>query len=385
MHGSEISAAEALHLLELAEMTVRAQNLPEMAETFLRSLVRLMQTPAAILYLEDPHLPANSFFQTGLWSEVVPRVRSQCAAQFHPDPGKTNLQPVPVPLNPAMDAHLSLFPLHGPKKVMGLLGLVMPEPGPAFNRVLVDKAIPLLTYPLDHIIKRMDYERQISSLNTYLNVSSMIAQALDLRDVLEAVLYFCMEAVSAEAASVLLLDYEKRNFRFYSAEGPTKPVLLTASFPADQGLAGHVLQTQQSEIINDVQNDPRFYGKFDADSGFCTRNMIVIPLTAGGEKIGVLEVLNKVGDEPFYEEERLMLHNIAAEIAFAIRNGKLFEVVVKSYCKQRQGLNTCQGCKRPLGYWTPCVKYREAGIEVDFWGEEAQGPQSLPASPNPHP
>ena len=118
---------------------------------------------------------------------------------------------------------------------------------------------------------------------------------------LEAVLYFCMEAVSAEAASVLLLDYEKQNFRFYSAEGPTKPVLLTASFPADQGLAGSVLQTQQSEIINDVQHDPRFYGKFDGDSGFCTRNMIVMPLSAGEEKIGVLEVLNKVGGEPFYE------------------------------------------------------------------------------------
>ena len=42
----------------------------------------------------------------------------------------------------------------------------------------------------------------------------------------------------------------------------------------------------------------------------------------------------------------------------------MFEVVVKSYCKQRQGLNTCKGCKRPLGSWTPCVKYREASIEV---------------------
>jgi Nif-specific regulatory protein len=192
----------------------------------------------------------------------------------------------------------------------------------------------------------------------------MIAQALDLRDALEAVLYFSMEAVSAEAASVLLLDYEKENFRFYSAEGPTKPVLETATFPADQGLAGHVLQTQQSVVINDVQNDPRFYGKFDTESGFHTRNMIIIPLTAGEEKIGVLEVINKVGGEPFYEEERLFLHNIAEEIAFAIRNGKMFEVVVKSYCKQRQGLNTCKGCKRPLGSWTPCVKYREASIEV---------------------
>ena len=162
-------------------------------------------------------------------------VRRQCAAQFHADPGKANLQPVPVPLSPSADAHLSLFPLHGPKKVLGLLGLVMPEQEPDSTRVLVDKAIPLLTYPLHQIIDRLDYEKQISNLNIYLNVSSMIAQALDLRDALEAVLYFCMEAVSAEAASVLLLDYEKQNFRFYSAEGPTKPVLLTATFPRRPG------------------------------------------------------------------------------------------------------------------------------------------------------
>jgi hypothetical protein len=33
---------------------------------------------------------------------------------------------------------------------------------------------------------------------------------------------------------------------------------------------------------------------------------------------------------------------------------------VKSYCKQRQGFHSCEGCQRPLGSWTPCVKYRQA-------------------------
>ena len=295
MQTSEISAAEALSLLNLAETASRAQGLPDLAESFLHGLERLVQTPAAVLYLEDPALAGQTFFQTGLPPETVPMVRRQCAAQFHAEPGKADLQPVPIPLSHAAEAHLSLSPLHGPKKVPGLLGVVWPEHGSDATRVLVDKAIPLLAYPLRQIIDRLDYERRISDLNIYLNVSSMIAQALDLRDVLEAVLYFCMEAVSAEAASVLLLDYEKQNFRFYSAEGPTKPVLMTASFPANLGLAGHVLETQQSEIINDVQHHPRFYGKFDGESGFCTRNMIVMPLTAGEEKIGVLEVLDKVG------------------------------------------------------------------------------------------
>jgi hypothetical protein len=364
MPDPEISASEALHLLDLAEGVFQAHGLSGLAESFLHSLARLILSPAAMLYLEDPHLPPQTFFQMGLPPEAVSTVINRCAAQFHAERSKANLQPLPVPLSGEALSRLSLFSLDDAAKAMGLLGLVLPEPEPDAARFLVHKAITLLIHPLRQAIDRLDYEKQISNLNIYMNVSSMIAQALDLRDILEGVLYFCMEALSAEAASVLLLDYEKQNFRFYSAEGPTKPVLLTASFPADQGLAGAVLQSQQSEVINDVQNDPRFYGKFDADSGFQTRNMIVIPLTAGDEKIGVLEVLNKVEGEPFYQEELLMLHSIAEEIAFAIRNAKMFEVVVKSYCKQRQGQNSCKGCKRPLGSWTPCVKYREASIEV---------------------
>jgi sigma-B regulation protein RsbU (phosphoserine phosphatase) len=135
-----------------------------------------------------------------------------------------------------------------------------------------------------------------------------------------------------------------------------------ATFPADKGLAGSVLKTGQAEVINDVQNDPRFYEKIDVDFGFPTRNMIAIPLVAGEEQVGVLEVLNKAEDGSFTEEECLQLLSISEEIAFAIRNAMVFEYVVNSYCKQRQGQNSCEGCERPLGSWTPCVKYREAII-----------------------
>jgi GAF domain-containing protein len=51
--------------------------------------------------------------------------------------------------------------------------------------------------------------------------------------------------------------------------------------------------------------------------------MVVIPLMAGEEKIGVLEVMNRMGEEPFCEAERLLLYNFAEEIAFAIRNAKI--------------------------------------------------------------
>jgi hypothetical protein len=118
--------------------------------------------------------------------------------------------------------------------------------------------------------------------------------------------------------------------------------------------------SRQSEIINNVQGDPRFYRDIDSESGFITRNMIVLPLVAGEEPVGVLEVINKEGGKKFTEKEQLLLCSIADEIAYAIRNARVFDYVVGTYCKQRQGQTSCKGCRRPLGSWTPCVKYQES-------------------------
>ncbi len=205
--------------------------------------------------------------------------------------------------------------------------------------------------------------KQTRYLNTYLTVSSMVAQCLDTHELMEAVLNLVMETVSSEESSVLLLDEDQTNFRFFSVEGPAKPVLESVTFPADKGIAGFILQTQCSEVINEVQQDPRFFAEIDSKYGFVTRNMIAIPLTAGEEKIGVMEVLNKSGGAAFTDEERLLLDSIAEEIAFAIRNARIFEYVINSYCKRRQGEMSCKGCRRPLRSWTPCVQYLEKSSE----------------------
>jgi GAF domain-containing protein len=156
-----------------------------------------------------------------------------------------------------------------------------------------------------------------------------------------------------------LLDEDKHNFLFYQAEGPAKPVLDAITFPTHKGIAGSVYQTQTPEILNDVPSDPRFFGDIDSETGFRTREMIALPLTAGEERVGVLEVINKTDQSGFTPDELMLLLSIADEIAFAIRNARIFDYVVDSYCLQRQGMATCRGCRRPLGSWTPCVKYRQ--------------------------
>jgi hypothetical protein len=276
---------ESLLLLDLAEKMVRAGDLRGLTETFLQGIAALSAASATILFLNKTTLPVKTFFQVGLAPEATPMVTCLCEERLPQCPPSCAPPPEALAIPPYGQAWLYLYPVPRGEVTVGLLGVLQKSPSTT-NSSLIQRGLSFFACALNKHLDELEHLRQIKNLNTYLNISSLIAQALDLKDALEAVLYFCMESFGVEAASVLLLDYEKKHFRFYSAEGPAKPVLLMASFPADHGLAGAVLATQQAEVINDVQNDPRFFKKIDQESGFVTRNMMAVPLTAGEEKIG---------------------------------------------------------------------------------------------------
>ena len=121
---------------------------------------------------------------------------------------------------------------------------MLPGPEKLPRQIFMQEITGLLAYCLSQFLDRLAYDKKIAHLKTYLAVSSKVAQTLNLREVIEAVLYSSIAAVAAESASVLLLDAEKKNFRFYGVEGPAKPVLLDVTFPVDQGLAGYVFQSR---------------------------------------------------------------------------------------------------------------------------------------------
>ena len=80
-------------------------------------------------------------------------------------------------------------------------------------------------------------ERKLLHLNTYLTVGSMLAKSIDLAELLEVALFCNMEAVTAEAASILLSDDAKDSFQFYRVGGQAKPLLGGTSFPVTEGVA----------------------------------------------------------------------------------------------------------------------------------------------------
>ena len=196
--------------------------------------------------------------------------------------------------------------------------------------MLMRKITGLLTYFIDHFLDRLACNQKIAHLKTYLAVSSKIAQTLNLREVIEAVLYSSIAAVAAEAASVLLLDSEKKNFRFYGWRDLPSRSCWMSPFPLIRDWRVMSFKRKNPPSSTMCSTTPGFMASSIRSRVFRRKTWWPFPWWPGTEKVGVLEVLNKAGGEPFYEDDRLLLESIAEEIAFAIRNARV--------CEEKQGL-----------------------------------------------
>jgi hypothetical protein len=190
---------------------------------------------------------------------------------------------------------------------------------------------PLISNLLDNAISHEEKSKKISMLNLYQTVSSSLAYVGDLHELLNTIMSIVTSELLCEEGSVLMFDEENNEFEFFTAVGETGKDLEKVRFPADKGIAGRALREREPLVVNDVASSPDFYGAIDEEHDFKTKSILAIPL----------------------------LSAIADEVALAVKNARLFDYVVDSYCKIRQGLSSCKGCMRPLKSWTPCVRYLE--------------------------
>ena len=60
-------------------------------------------------------------------------------------------------------------------------------------------------------------------------------------------------------------------------------------------------------VVRDVRTDPRFSSRIDEETSFRTQSIAAAPLIGNGRVLGVVEVLNQPGDEPFGNLDQALL------------------------------------------------------------------------------
>ena len=169
-------------------------------------------------------------------------------------------------------------------------------------------------------------DRSRSLLELLMNVSREVATALDLRTVLQRLLYAALQHVGGERGSIVVMD------------DLGKPVDATIVFgtqfhdhttqqlrdTVERGLAGWVVQNRKSTLVTDTSKDNRWLRRTDdsADKSGA-KSAICVPLLARDRLVGVLTLVHSIPNS-FNEEHLALMQAIADQASVAVLNARLY-------------------------------------------------------------
>ncbi len=166
-----------------------------------------------------------------------------------------------------------------------------------------------------------------------LKIGQTVAAETDISVLLKVIAEETKAAIQADRCSVFL--YDKKNEELWSkvALGMDSQEI---RFPADKGLAGHVVKTGETINIKNAYVDARFNKEIDLQTGYKTTTILCMPIKNLNQQIiGAFQVLNKL-DGYFTEEDEDLLVAIGSSAGIALENAQLFKKQQEMFIEQKQ-------------------------------------------------
>ena len=128
-------------------------------------------------------------------------------------------------------------------------------------------------------------------------VSTLINAITDFNELLTEIMEVARRVMRAEGSALILLDEPSGELRLVVARSADGEVISAhQAVPRQGSIAGWVFEHGRSALIPDAYADARFYQGVDRKTGYRTRAILCVPLCRRGEPIGVLQVLNPIGE-----------------------------------------------------------------------------------------
>lgn len=158
--------------------------------------------------------------------------------------------------------------------------------------------------------------KKTSYMQAIWQITEDLRNASQLEEAFANALWTVISTIDAEAGTIWFLNQEDNRLYPVFNIGPTD--ISGISIASGEGIAGNVVQTGKSEVVEDCEKDPRFTGNVDVQSGFRTKSLICVPLKNKYETIGCIQILNKRAGGQFGTEEIKFCDGMAALIAIAV-------------------------------------------------------------------
>lgn len=236
------------------------------------------------------------------------------------------------------DREIMELPLQSGVQTVGLLHLVVREGEQRTEAVApIEDIVILLVRAIggeaDKLAMLRHAEQDLRELHLLYEVGQVLSTNLDLPSLLDDIKRRVPIVLGAARCSIMLFDPVTKELVLETPD-PHTGELRQFIIPTDRGIAGWVAANGIGQIVNDVEQDPRWFDGVARDMDFVTHSILCAPMRRGEQVIGVMQVINKHGNEPFSEQDLQLLTTLASQAAVAVENARL----VRSLKEERDKL-----------------------------------------------
>lgn len=166
------------------------------------------------------------------------------------------------------------------------------------------------------------FQEDVAKLASKLSVAEelfrLVSADLKFQDFIREILLAVMKTVKSEAGSILEVNHEKKAIFFRAAVGISSDRVVHFLIPLGKGIVGYVAESRQPLVVSNVDESKIHLKSIPSTVGFETRNLVALPLLIRGRIYGVLELINRIGDEKFTESDVELLLSLCQLVSRAI-------------------------------------------------------------------
>ncbi|HZQ95523.1 MAG TPA: GAF domain-containing protein [Candidatus Sulfotelmatobacter sp.] len=343
MSKPDPSPAESL-LLDVADVLATSLDL----DTTLRRVAEVVRKVInyeifAILLLNEKTQEMRFRFQIGYPAEFTERTRVKVgegvtglAAQLRQPVlvDDASEDPRYIEAIPNVRSELAI-PLITKNRVIGVIDIEAREP-----RYFTEEHQRLLTLVASRMAAGIEnaqlYTRTTKQARILLllnEIARELTSILNLDELLGRIAELVRRLIDYQMFSILLLDRSGQQLQHRFSLRFNENIHLKHEIPIGRGLVGYAAESKEAVLVPDVTQDSRY-----VEANPETRSELVVPLIYKGKVVGVLD-LEHTRRGFFTDEHKRTMTTLAAQIAIAIENARLYEEIERQELRLERDLS----------------------------------------------
>ncbi|MBN2509793.1 MAG: nif-specific transcriptional activator NifA [Spirochaetales bacterium] len=168
---------------------------------------------------------------------------------------------------------------------------------------------------------KQHYRRKINELQLLFEISRILDQSIDLKEVVSPVLRAVAEHLGMLRGTITLLNRQTGEIGIETAYGLSTSQQERGKYRLGEGITGKVVQTGEPMVIPNISTDPLFLNKTGARGNIRKKDIsfICVPIKLGNETIGALSADRLFAEHISLEEDVRLLTIISSMLAQAVK------------------------------------------------------------------